>query len=78
MNDFTKSELSVIHLAIMRDMSQFAHILKTSHSMLELCNKLEAMIDNYCENFECPHCHSLREKNLPNLFCCGEYEYDNQ
>lgn len=50
MNDFTKAELSVIHLAVVRDMNQFAHILKTSPSMIELRDKLETMIDNYCEH----------------------------
>ena len=50
MNDFTKSELAIIHLAVVRDMNQFAHILKTSPSMIELRDKLEAMIDNYCEH----------------------------
>ena len=50
MNDFTKEELTVIHLAVMRDMNQFAHILKTSPSMLALKEKLESMIDNYCEH----------------------------
>jgi len=52
MNDFTKSELSIIHLAVVRDMNQFAHILKTSPSMIELRDKLEAMIDNYCDHSE--------------------------
>jgi hypothetical protein len=50
MNDFTKSELAIIHLAVMRDMNQFAHILKTSPSMIELRDKLEAMLENYCEH----------------------------
>ncbi len=52
MNDFTKSELTVIHIAVTRDMIQFAHILKTSSSMLKLRDKLETMIDNYCEHQE--------------------------
>jgi hypothetical protein len=50
MNDFTKSELAVIHLAIIRDMNQFSHILNTSPSMIALRDKLESMIDNYCEH----------------------------
>ena len=50
MNDFTKEELAVIHLAIIRDMDQFARILKTSPSMLALRDKIESMLDNYCEH----------------------------
>jgi len=52
MNDFTKSELLIMHLAIIRDINQFGHILKTSPSMLELRDKLEKMIENYCEHKE--------------------------
>lgn len=50
MNDFTKEELAVIHLAIIRDINQFDHILKSSPSMIKLRDKLENMIDNYCEH----------------------------
>lgn len=69
MNDFTKEELAIIHLAIIRDMNQFAHILKTSPSMLKLQDKLESMIDNYCE-------HDPKESSISytNYFCtkCGK------
>jgi hypothetical protein len=50
MNDFTKEELAVMHLAIIRDMDQFSHILKSSPSMLKLRDKLESMINNHCEH----------------------------
>lgn len=49
MNGFTKSELAIIHRAVMRDINQFDHILKTSASisMLELLDKLETMANDY-------------------------------
>jgi len=50
MNYFTKAELLIIHLAIIRDINQFEHILKGSPSMLKLRDKLESMIDNHCEH----------------------------
>jgi hypothetical protein len=50
MNDFTKAELSVLHLSVVRDMRQFDHILKASPSMIALRDKLENMMDNYCEH----------------------------
>jgi hypothetical protein len=50
MSDFTKEELCVIHLAIIRDMNQFALILKSSPSMLKIRDKLESMIDNFCDH----------------------------
>ena len=50
MNDFTKEELLIMQLAVMRDMNQFDHILKTSPSMLKLKDKLDKMIDNYCDH----------------------------
>lgn len=50
MNEFTKEQLSIIHLAIIRDMTQFSHILKSSSSMIKLRDKLETMIDNYCDH----------------------------
>tara|TARA_R110000868_G_scaffold335547_1_gene596409 strand:+ start:7848 stop:8066 length:219 start_codon:yes stop_codon:yes gene_type:complete len=58
MNDFTKAELLIMHLAIIRDINQFDHILKTSPSMLELRDKLETMIDNYCEHEESKSNHN--------------------
>lgn len=48
--DFTKVELSVIHLAIVRDMKEFELILKGSSSMIALRDKIETMMDNYCEH----------------------------
>ena len=70
MNEFTKGELLIMHLAIIRDINQFAHILKTSPSVLKLRDKLETMIDNYCEHknkqyydkvdiYECNKCHMV-------------------
>lgn len=60
MNDFTKSEILILHLALIRDMIQFERILKTSPSVLELRDKLESMIDNYdakvTEAWHCEKC----------------------
>lgn len=49
MNDFTKEELQII----LMDMDTYinkAVILKVPKHHLELRNKVESMIDNYCEN----------------------------
>lgn len=63
MNDFTKEELKFIAIALER----------YSIKDCELNNKIQYMIDSYCERFKCPYCHSLRDKNSPDQFCCGEY-----
>jgi hypothetical protein len=68
-NDFTKEELAIIHLAIIRDINLFAHILTTSPSMLKLRDKLETMIENYCD-------HDFRiKKDSDHLYClkCQKY-----
>lgn len=49
MNDFTKEELQIIHL----DMTIYAEktkLLKESPSHKALRDKVEAMIDNYCDH----------------------------
>lgn len=49
MNDFTKEELQIIHL----DMTIYAkktHLLKESPSHQALRDKVQSMIDNYCEH----------------------------
>lgn len=62
MNDFTKAELAIIHLAIMRDINQFSHILTTSPSMIALRDKLETMIETYSE---------LKPPTMAN-YCCAK------
>ena len=54
-----------MHLAIIREINQFEHILKTSPSMLELRDKLGAMIENYSDtNPQCSHHELVRLKLL--------------
>lgn len=51
MNDFSKKELQIIHL----DMMTYIHrttILKESPIHKRLRDKIESMIDNYCEHSE--------------------------
>jgi len=62
MNDFTKEELLIIHLDMCTYVEQ-NKILKESPSHRALRDKVESMIDNYCEhkiviNTECPMCGS--------------------
>ena len=48
MNDFTKEELQIIHL----DMTTYVNrtpMLKESPSHKELRDKIQSMIDDYCE-----------------------------
>ncbi len=70
MNDFTKDELDEILTCVC--------VIPYTPNQTHLVIKLKSMIDNYCDHFECPHCHSLRDKNSPNSFCCGGYEYENK
>jgi hypothetical protein len=49
MNDFTKEELEIIHL----DMTVYAkrwYPLKEAQNHQDLRDKLQSMIDNYCEH----------------------------
>lgn len=71
MNDFTKTELQEINRCIKYMISGGT----TPYSCLTIAinKKLRNMIDNYCVTFECEYCHSLRNIDSPNAFCCGEY-----
>lgn len=54
MNDFTKEELEIILL----DMNAYIHrttILAESPSHRTLRDKIQSMIDNYCEHQSCKH-----------------------
>lgn len=66
MNDFTKEELELIHTCVESD---YYHS-NWSKSMYEpLINKIQSMIDNYCEHKEftehqsncsiCDNCHKV-------------------
>lgn len=68
MNDFTKDELQIIHL----DMTIYAKkwvMLTESPVHLELRNKIQSMIDNYCE-----HEYIENPNNSDYMMCalCGD------
>ena len=50
MNEFTKDELLIIHLGIITEINKYEGILKPSPMMLKLRDKIEAMIEGYCEH----------------------------
>ncbi len=69
-------ELLIIHLVTMKDINQFGHIFKTPTSMIELRDKLENMIDNYCEH-ERLIAYACQECLVDEYRChkCGEIFY---
>lgn len=50
MNDFTKEDLQYFLMV----MKPFHFLWK--HDPLELENKIQSLIDNYCEHDKCPNC----------------------
>lgn len=50
MNDFTRDELQIIHLDVNIEINKHRGILRPSPCHLALRDKIEAMIDNYCEH----------------------------
>lgn len=50
MNDFTKEELQIIHLDINKEINKHRGILKPSPFLLSLRDKVEKMIENYCDH----------------------------
>ena len=68
MNDFTKDELNIIYLDMTIYAKRNTPPLKESPSHLDLRNKIQSMIDNYCDHkgaipgirqytsFECVKC----------------------
>ena len=57
MNDFTKEELQDLHLVYRTfftdDITQ--EMLQLTNLETGILNKLQSMIDNYCEHEECQH-----------------------
>ena len=49
MNEFTKEELQIIHLDINTEINKHRGILKPSPFHLALRDKVERMIENYCD-----------------------------
>lgn len=74
MNDFTKEELKKLKSGLTGWMEL------SGVAVQPLIEKLQSMIDNYCESkcFKCKYCGRLRSSLEPNLSCCGDYEDDNQ
>lgn len=52
MNEFTKEELGIILLEMNISINRNGGILKIAESYIDLRDKVESMIDNYCEK-EC-------------------------
>ncbi|HCJ1045989.1 TPA: hypothetical protein NQN30_000378 [Legionella pneumophila] len=50
MNDFTKDELGIILLEMNISINRNGGILKIADSYIDLRDKVESMIDNYCEH----------------------------
>lgn len=50
MNDFTKDELQIILLEINIGIKRYGGILKVAESLIDIRDKIESMIDNYCEH----------------------------
>lgn len=67
MNDFTKDELQIILLEINIGMKRYGGILKVADSVIDLRDKIEAMIENYCE-------HDYSMEYTPHRMCskCGD------
>jgi hypothetical protein len=78
MTDFTKEELQIIHL----DMTVYINrtpMLAESPSHRALRDKVEAMIDNYCEHEKCPNPSCNISKHPANVECMKLEEInDNQ
>lgn len=76
MNDFNLLELNHIADGLARLTAHYSFSVGLHEDILRLYGKVESMIDKYDDNFECEFCHSLRSKNSPNAFCCGNYKYE--
>jgi hypothetical protein len=75
MNNFTKSELQIIHI----DMTIYANsskLMKESPSHKALRDKVEAMIDSYCAHEKKVKAHEWSIKYT--CMKCGELFNDNQ
>ncbi len=64
MNDFTKQELEIIYLDMTIYGKKNVPPLKEGRSHLDLRNKIQSLIDNYCEHEDtCRNCDCTTECN---------------
>ena len=66
MNDFTKEEL----MELLAGYQLHQHNSRHNWPSLDLCNKLQSLIDNYCEQERCqnPNCKlSLHPSNVARI-----------
>ncbi len=77
MNDFTKEELQIVHL----DMTTYVNstpMLRESPSHKALRDKIQAMLDNYCEHKDCITANDCPMCKVKELRCnhCGDVHYE--